>query len=179
MEGHAMMADEPVVLSSPRRFGRLQRVDEEKLSSTSFSAISKASSPTSGLDEATAEKRQDTSPHSHPPLPRNLMDSSKRRNTKSPTLEKKGWERTDELRRECEELEAIILEKRNFGRVMKMKTALAMSSYQNRIDSLTREKDSLQKHCLDLQEKVADLRRQHVQRLKVIYDVEDGSTHVT
>lgn len=174
-----MMANEAVVPSSSSRFGRLPRVDEEKWSSTSSSVASKTISPSSGLDDATTAKRQDTTPYPPSSLPRNHMDSSKRRNVESSTLEKIRLERPDELRRECEELEAIILEMRNIGRVTKMKTALAMSVYQNTVDKLTREKDSLQKHCLDLQEKVAYLRRQHVQRLKDIYDVEDKSTHIT
>jgi hypothetical protein len=179
-----MTARKAVLPSSPKRFGSLMRIEEEKWSSTSSSVSSKVLSTTSGVGAmeenkaTTAEKRQEISPqHSSQ---QSLVDSSSNnKNHQSSYIleEMESRKQSEKLKLECEELEAIIVEKRREGRRVKMKTVLTISTYQNMIDDITREKDALQTKCRDLQEEITNLRRQSIRRLQDMHDVADGISH--
>jgi uncharacterized coiled-coil DUF342 family protein len=80
----------------------------------------------------------------------------------------------NELKRQCEDLEATILRLRNDGNVLKMKTSITISTFQNKIDSMTREKEMLLGQCSELAEKITELREENLNRQREILVMEEN-----
>jgi hypothetical protein len=110
--------------------------------------------------------------------PSTILEEMDHRSNSNSNCNSNSNSSSEELKRECQALEAIILQMRKEGHVTKRKTALTMSTYQTIIDDMTKERDFLQKHCLDLQEKLVDLRRQHIRRLQQRQDVVEDCDHL-
>jgi predicted RNase H-like nuclease (RuvC/YqgF family) len=70
----------------------------------------------------------------------------------------------EELRRKCEELEALMARLRNDGNVFKMKTSMTLSTFRSKIASLTKDKEALSGECARLEEEIDGLRDQNWSR---------------
>lgn len=62
------------------------------------------------------------------------------------------------LRRECEELESIIIQMKTEGNVFQARTTLELKNYRVKIESAAVAKETLQTQCRELEDRIWNLR---------------------
>ena len=76
------------------------------------------------------------------------------------------------LRRECEELESMILQMKTEGNIFQVKTAIKLKNYCAKIERATLAKKNLQTQCRELEDRIWSLRDETQSRQEEIWDAE-------
>jgi predicted nucleic acid-binding Zn-ribbon protein len=155
---------------SPRRYIALGRIDEEKCFSSPKSAKSYSEVLSPVVDNKGSPDKKNNDPRT---TAESREDGASTQLSPHKILTPEEMIQINEdLENECKELEATILQLRNDGNVLKMKTSITMSTYQNKIDSMSREMEMLVKQCMGLEEKISGLREENTNRQREILSIE-------
>ena len=76
------------------------------------------------------------------------------------------------LRRECEELESMILQMKTESNIFQVKTAIKLKNYRAKIERATLAKKNLQTQCRELEDRIWSLRDETQSRQEEIWDAE-------
>ena len=81
------------------------------------------------------------------------------------------------LRRECEELESIVIQMKTEGYVFQARTTLELKTYREKIERAAVAKETLQTQCRELEDRIWNLRDEMRSRQEEIRDTEKKLRH--
>ena len=77
------------------------------------------------------------------------------------------------LRKQCEELESIVLQMKTEGNILQMRTVMKLKSYETEIDRATKEKQRLEQQCHELEDRIWGLRNETRLKQESIWAAEE------